>query len=297
MTSADIVLNADRNCDPSKTTVPGLTIIIPANNEEAYLADCLRALMASEPSKAPVEVLVVANACTDRTVEVANSFKSAAGKLDWTLQVVDLQQPGKLNALNVGDDMATGELRLYLDADVLVSPPLVRMLIEELSSTEAPRYASGLPRVSIATSFVTRAYARFWLLLPFARSEAPGFGAFAVNRAGRERWGAFPQIISDDTYVRLLFSPDERKGVAASYEWPMVEGFTRLVKVRRRQDQGVKEIALKWPELLSNEGKAKLRPASLLAMAMREPMGFLVYVAVTLAVRSRRASAQWTRGR
>lgn len=275
----------------------GLTIILPANNEEAYLGECLGALMASEPAEAEVQVLVVANACTDGTVDVARSFEAAASRIGWTMQVIDLPQPGKLNALNVGDGLATGELRLYLDADVLVSPGLVRMLVAELGAVAEPRYASGLPRVAKARSLVTRAYARFWQMLPFAKSEAPGFGAFAVNAAGRARWGRFPDIISDDTYVRLLFAPPERKGVQASYEWPMVEGFSKLVRVRRRQDEGVREIARKWPALMLNEGKSKPRPTELLAMALQEPLGFVVYAAVTLAVRSKRGSAEWTRGR
>jgi glycosyltransferase involved in cell wall biosynthesis len=275
----------------------GLSIIIPANNEEDYLASCLTALMGSEPADAPVEVIVVANACTDRTVEVARSFEPSARHIGWALQVLDLPQPGKLNALNVADGAATGGMRLYLDADVLVSPPLVRLLVEALAATSDPRYASGRPRVSVARSLVTRAYARFWQLLPFVRSEAPGFGVFAVNEAGRARWGQFPAIISDDTYVRLQFAPHERVGVAADYEWPMVEGFSRLVKVRRRQDEGVKEIARKWPTLFENEGKPALGGNALLGMALKEPMGFLVYAAVALAVRSRRASSQWTRGR
>ena len=275
----------------------GLTIVVPANNEEAYLADCLSALMASEPTDARVQVLVVANACTDRTVELARSFEASASHMGWSLQVIDLAQPGKLNALNVGDELATGELRLYLDADVLVSPGLVRMVVDALTTSSSPRYASGTPRVSPARSSVTRAYARFWQMLPFARSEAPGFGAFAVNAAGRARWGRFPEIISDDTYVRLLFAPHERVGVTASYQWPMVEGFWRLVKVRRRQDEGVKEIARKWPDLLRNEGKAAVGVGGLLAMALKDPLGFVVYAAGALAVRSGRASAQWTRGR
>lgn len=276
---------------------PGFTIVLPANNEEAYLADCLRALLASEPADADVQLLVVANACTDGTVDVARTFEAEARSIGWSMQVIDLAQPGKLNALNVGDDHATGELRLYLDADVLVSPGLVRSLVSALTATPTPLYASGTPRVSQARSIVTRAYARFWQMLPFVRSEAPGFGAFAVNAAGRARWGRFPDIISDDTYVRLLFAPHERKGVSATYEWPMVEGFRHLVKVRRRQDQGVKQIAQKWPELLRNEGKARLRPADLVGMALKEPFGFVVYASVAVAVRTRRASAQWTRGR
>lgn len=268
----------------------GLSIIIPANNEEAYLANCLRALMASEAADVPVEVLVVANACTDGTVQLARSFDAAATGKGWALQVLDLAQPGKLNALNVGDEVATGAMRLYLDADVLVSPALVRMLVTVLTETQQARYASGTPQVSLARSAVTRAYARFWQLLPFARSEAPGFGAFAVNAAGRARWDKFPDIISDDTYVRLLFAPHERKGVTATYEWPMVEGFSRLVKVRRRQDQGVREIAQKWPELMGNEGKSAPGLLDLILMALREPVGFCVYAAVTVTVKSRKAS-------
>lgn len=275
----------------------GLSIIIPANNEEAYLANCLRALMASEAADVPVEVLVVANACTDGTVQLARSFDAAATGKGWALQVLDLAQPGKLNALNVGDEVATGAMRLYLDADVLVSPALVRMLVTVLTETQQARYASGTPQVSLARSAVTRAYARFWQLLPFARSEAPGFGAFAVNAAGRARWDKFPDIISDDTYVRLLFAPHERKGVTATYEWPMVEGFSRLVKVRRRQDQGVREIAQKWPELMGNEGKSAPGLLNLILMALREPVGFCVYAAVTVTVKSRKASTHWTRGR
>lgn len=283
--------------EASQRERPGLTIIVPANNEEAYLANCLKALLASEPTEASVQVLVIANACTDNTVGVARTFESVAASMGWMLQVIDLAQPGKLNAMNVGDDLAKGELRLYLDADVLVSPGLVRNLVTELIATSAPRYASGHAIVSPARSVVTRAYSRFWQMLPFARSEAPGFGAFAVNAAGRARWGRFPDIISDDTYVRLLFAPQERKGVPATYEWPMVEGFKRLVKVRRRQDQGVREIARMWPELLNNEGKSRVGLGELIGMALREPRGFIVYAAVSVAVRLQRPSTQWTRGR
>lgn len=274
-----------------------LSIIVPASNEEAYIADCLNALLASETTDARVEVLVVANACTDRTVEIARSFEERAESIGWTLRVLDLAQPGKLNALNVGDESAEGDLRLYLDADVRVSAPLVRMLVVALTSTDAARYASGTPRVSSSKSKVTRAYARFWQQLPFARSEAPGFGVFAVNASGRERWGRFPDIVSDDTYVRLLFSPLERVGVKATYEWPMVEGFGRLVKVRRRQDDGVREIARKWPSMLRNEGKPSLSAGVLVRLVANDPVGFMVYVAVAVAVRSKRPSSGWTRGR
>uniref|UniRef100_A0AAN0MD34 Uncharacterized protein n=1 Tax=Yoonia rhodophyticola TaxID=3137370 RepID=A0AAN0MD34_9RHOB len=46
----------------------------------------------------------------------------------------------------------------------------------------------------------------------------------------------------------MNFTPAERVEVPATYIWPMVEGFGNLVRVRRRQDIGVAEIAQKYPD-------------------------------------------------
>jgi hypothetical protein len=169
-------------------------------------------------------------------------------------------------------------------------------LVVALSQSGA-RYASGRPVIPPAQSAVTRAYARFWQKLPFAQSAAPGFGLFAVNAAGRARWGEFPGIISDDTFVRLQFTQAERVGCLATYSWPMIEGFAALARVRRRQDAGVAEVAQLYPAIMANEGKNALTPSMLLRLAARDPAGFAVYAAVSLMVRLRPASGGWDRGR
>ena len=270
-----------------------LSVIIPASNEAGYIGACLTALFASGPRRA--EAIVVANGCRDATAQVAQDMAGRAQAAGWQLVVLDLAQGGKPNALNAGDLVAQGDLRVYLDADVIVSRGLMAELVAALA-TDQPRYASGTAHIPRARSPVTRAYARFWRRLPFARSTAPGFGLFAVNAAGRARWGAFPAIISDDTFVRLQFQPAERVQVAARYDWPMIEGFAALTKVRRRQDAGVVEIESLYPGLLAREGKARLGKAAFLAMALRDPLGFATYAAVSLAVRSG-TSGGWVRGR
>lgn len=274
-----------------------LSVILPASNEEAWIGPCLDALIASDPIGGPAEILVIANACRDGTVAQAQSRVAAAQVAGWDLQVFDLAEPGKLNALNVGDTHAKGPNRVYLDADVVVSPPLMQQIFQALTKANGAAYASGSAVIPRPASWVTRAYARFWQQLPFARATAPGYGLFAVNAKGRERWDAFPQIISDDTYVRLQFLPQERIGLPATYSWPMVEGFAKLVKVRRRQDDGVKEIAQHWPELLGREGKSPLGPRKLLAMAAADPIGFAIYAAVSLAVKLGPKGQGWVRGR
>ena len=131
----------------------------------------------------------------------------------------------------------------------------------------------------------------------FVSSGAVGAGLFAVNPAGRARWGDFPAIISDDTFVRLQFAPGERIEVPARYHWPMVEGFSNLVRVRRRQDAGVTELHRLHPELFGNEGKAPVTAGVLWRLARTVPLGLAVYLAVHVAVRLRPASGGWTRGR
>ncbi len=277
-----------------------VSIILPAHDEAGYIDACLGALLASDslPAGWAAEVIVVANGCTDDTVDRARGHSRAAQARGWALEVIDLAQGGKLGALNAGDAAARGRVRVYLDADVLVEPALLAALVAVLD-TEAPRYASGCPRVAAAQSGVTRAYARFWQGLPFVTEGVPGFGIFAMTLAGRTRWGDWPDIISDDTFARLNFAPEERVRVTAGYSWPMVEGFERLVRVRRRQNAGVAEVAERFPALLRNDDIAAPEAGGLVRRFLRDPVGFATYSAVALAVKSPlfRSGERWARGR
>ena len=89
----------------------------------------------------------------------------------------------------------------------------------------------------------------------------------------------------------------ERVEVDAIYDWPMVEGFAKLVRVRRRQDAGVAEIRRLYPDLMRNEAKGGLSGPRLLRLIGADPVGSAVYLAVHLAVRTRPAGTRWTRGR
>ncbi|WP_101068459.1 glycosyltransferase family 2 protein [Roseovarius salinarum] len=272
---------------------PAATVIVPAHDEAEFIAPCLAALLASDIA-APVEVIVVANGCTDDTARIAKGFHAPAETRNWRLQVLEREQGDKLRALQAGDDAAAAPVRIYLDADTRVSAGLLGELIAALDSP-GPRYASGRPRVAPARSPATRAYARFWQRLPFFRAPAPGFGIYAVNAAGRARWDRWPAIISDDTFARMNFAPEERVAVGAPYDWPMVEGFGPLVRVRRRQDAGVREIAQRFPDLAKNADPSA-RSAKLRA-ALHDPIGFAVYAGVALCVRLPLGRGGWARGR
>lgn len=286
------------------------SVILPAHDEAARIGACLEALLASDPLPGGwrAEAIVIANGCRDDTAAIARGLAGAAAARGWDLRVIDDPEGGKLQALNSGDGAARGTIRIYLDADVIVDPGLVAALVAALD-VAGPRLAGGRPRVAQAASPLTRAYARFWRRLAFFNDPVPGFGVYAVNAAGRARWGDWPDIISDDSFARLGFAPNERIAVAAGYVWPMVEGFANLVRVRRRQDAGVAEIAARFPDRLVNAGaEGRIGAAGgagggagggAVWQARRDPLGFAVYAAVALAVRTPLFSGggRWARGR
>ncbi len=274
------------------------SVLIPAHNEAGYLPACLSALLASEPLPGSAEVIVIANGCTDDTAAIAQGFAAKAEAKGWGMTVLDLPSGGKLGAWNAGEAVAHGDVLIYLDADVIVSPQIVGQITKALDGVQA-RYASGRPNVTVAgDDRLTRQYTRFWLTTPFMVHGVPGFGIFAMNRAGRGRWGDWPDIISDDTFARLHFRPEERISVPATYDWPMIEGFTRLVQVRRRQDVGVAEIAQRYPELMKNDDPHD-QTHPLWRRALRDPLAFAAFAAVRIAIKLPvlRSSDRWVRGR
>jgi len=168
-----------------------LTVIIPASNEARLIPACLGALLNSDWTRAaPVQIVVVANGCSDNTAQVARDFEPQAQARGWDLQVIERAQGGKIGALNAGDAAARGRMRAYLDADVTLSPELLQQLADLLDQPGA-RYASG--RVAItAQGWVSRGYARIWRQVPFMTACVPGCGLFAVNERAAPAGGCFP---------------------------------------------------------------------------------------------------------
>src|SRR5207249_9644873 len=86
-----------------------ISAVIPAHDEERYAGRTLATLRAATP----FEVLVVANACRDRTADVARAAGAA---------VLRTSARGVSHARNLGARASRGELLLFLDADTTLAP-------------------------------------------------------------------------------------------------------------------------------------------------------------------------------
>ena len=99
--------------------------------------------------------------------------------------------------------------------------------------------------------------------------------------------------------MRYNFAPDEMHGVPATYSWPITEGFANLVRVRRRQDEGLEEIRTRWPDLAARMERTAPDSAEKLKLFLRDPLGFVIYSAVAVTVRTPffHTTSGWHRGR
>lgn len=109
-------------CGFMESERPVLSIVIPAFNAADDLKRCLERLIRHVPLS--LEILVVDDGSTDRTVEVAESFGVRCLRSE--------RRSGPARARNRGANEAIGDWILFVDADVLIHPGSVQKAFEHL---------------------------------------------------------------------------------------------------------------------------------------------------------------------
>ena len=269
-----------------------ISVVIPAHDEAAVIGRCLRALDRGLLAGDDARAVVVANGCSDRTADAA---REAAGRLEnLRVRVVETPAPGKANALNLGDDDLAaagwaGGPRAYLDADVEVDGLSLRRVA--LALAEPGVLAAG-PRARVELSgrpWSVRSFYAVWSTLPGVRAGMIGTGLFALSEAGRARFGRFPHVTADDTFVRLHFAEHERRSVGGATAVVHAPTTRReLVAIKTRAHFGNLELRDRRPDLWAGESVGAASGLRRLARDPRWWPALANYAAVRLAAPPRR---------
>ena len=220
------------------------SIIIPAHNEESVIERTLRAVLADAVDE--LEIVVVVNASTDSTGEIARS-------VDPSIRVLETETPGKCNALNLGEATLTSFPRVFLDADIQLLPGSLTKLLEACGPDRP--IVSPSPRFDLSKATLgMRLFYRAQRFNPYFGHGAPnGSGCFALTSAARARWAAFPEIVADDGFVQGQFKPEERTTVSGAEAIVQPPRDVRsMITVRTRVRRGSYELARQFPELMVN---------------------------------------------
>lgn len=179
-----------------------ISVIIPAYNEGRVIGRLLGRLVASaHPGE--LDVIVVANGCTDNTVAVATAFGPP-------VRVLSIASASKPQALTAGDQAARGFPRVYLDADVEIGAEDLRAMEKELQRAGILATAPEREFAMAGRSWVVRWFYDVWTCLPEVRRGLFGRGVIAVSEQGHDRVTTLQPVIADDLAVSLAFTPDER---------------------------------------------------------------------------------------
>ncbi len=110
--------------------IPKVSVILPARNEEKYIAKCLDSLLNQDYQN--FEIIAINDSSTDRTIDIMYQYATQG-----TLVVVDSKPKpdgwaGKNWACYQGYLKATGDVFLFTDADTVHSPSTMSLAIANL---------------------------------------------------------------------------------------------------------------------------------------------------------------------
>ena len=257
-----------------------VSVIVPAHNEARVIGRLLTQLVA-DSQQGVMDLVVVANGCTDDTAVVAASFGSG-------VRVLSVPVASKREALVAGDQAAIGYPRVYVDADVELNAEDVWALAEALAR---PGVLAAGPRRVLATNEsprLVRWYYDIWMRLPEVRDGLFGRGVIAVSEAGHARVASLPPLLSDDLAASLAFAPDERLIVPGSKVLIHPPRTVKdLIRRRIRVVTGVTQIERTTD---APDSVARTRPRDLLSIVSQEPLlmpKLIVFIAVTVLARLR----------
>jgi hypothetical protein len=271
-----------RPVEPAKDM---LSIIIPAHDEALVIGRLLGQLV-SFADQGELDILVVANGCTDNTAEIAASFGPP-------VRVLSISAASKQEALAVGNRAARGFPRLYVDADV------------ELEAGDASELGRVLRRPGVLCAgperthdmtgcgWPVRWYYDVWERLPEVRRGLFGRGVVGLTEAGYARLAARPPVLADDLAASLEFSPGERMivpGARVIVHPPHT--FADLLRIRTRATMGTDQLEGTGG---APDSTARTRGTDLLAIVRQDVrltprVALFLIVALLARMRARRAA-------
>jgi cellulose synthase/poly-beta-1,6-N-acetylglucosamine synthase-like glycosyltransferase/peptidoglycan/xylan/chitin deacetylase (PgdA/CDA1 family) len=138
---------------------PAVTVLIPAFNEESVIVDTVTSALAS--TYTPLEILVIDDGSSDRTSELVTS--RFAG--DPRVRLISQTNRGKPAALNNGLAAATGEIVVSIDADTIVEPNAISLLVRHFANPKVGAVAGNV-KVRNRDRWLTR-----WQALEYITSQ------------------------------------------------------------------------------------------------------------------------------
>lgn len=237
------------------------SIIIPAYNEATVISQTLNFLL-NDKCLNGCEIIVVCNGCLDNTAEVVASYKTAnlaqLGERNIALNIEQLAQGSKTQAINLGLSVKQYAQVVLLDADIHITGENIIRLVAELYE----------PNIEVASPKITFDYHQSsWLVRQYYKiaeqslynSQYRISNVIALSKNAVEQLGALPEVIADDEYLRRQFSLAQCSLVASlQHRFICPKNVRNLLNALTRVERG--NIQLKQLFIENNYTVAENKP-------------------------------------
>src|SRR5476649_1277996 len=182
-----------------------LSFVIPAYNEELIIGECLESVLNEIRGKNyDTEIIVVNNASTDRTKEIALTFPDVT--------VIDESRKGITWARNAGSMAASGDIIANIDSDTVLPSGWLDKVFQEfekddnLVALSGPHIYSDLPKLSqlCVRIFYYFGYVSYLLnFYVFKKGAMLQGGNFILKKSALEKIGWYNEGFDyyEDTYI------------------------------------------------------------------------------------------------
>lgn len=116
-----------------------ISIIIPVYNQADKIGKCLDSIL--NQTYRDFEVTIINDGSTDNIDKVLNKYKIQFQITNHKLQIINQTNLGSNPARNRGAKEAKGDYLLFCDADIIIEPEMLKMMIETLNKAPNASFA------------------------------------------------------------------------------------------------------------------------------------------------------------
>lgn len=125
-----------------KSSLPLVSVVVTTRNEEKNIHRCLESIKKQAYPRDKIEVIVVDNGSSDGTKKIA---------LEYTKKIYD-KGPERSAQRNYGARMSAGKYYMFLDADMILSPGVIKESVNTLEK-ETDTVGLYIPEIVMGDSF------------------------------------------------------------------------------------------------------------------------------------------------
>lgn len=111
-----------------KWELPSISLVIPAFNEEGWIAEKINNSLQLEYPSDKIEIIVVTDGSDDNTAKIASAFKNKIVTLH------ESERNGKINAMDRASVIAKNEILIFTDANTVLNTESIRYIAENFSN-------------------------------------------------------------------------------------------------------------------------------------------------------------------